>query len=358
MIFGYEEPISDYARSQRAPKPVFLWGGFKDFIRSNGNYLKKEVSWFQDNFPFRGFLINFYINVKNDLLLVNPLPQTLIRGDQGWYFLGEIFSNEPGESKGLLQFTDQQLRKIKDNLMRIREISDSMNVRFYLAVAPNKSTVYGQYLPIVHSGKMTKLDQVKVLADSIGIHLVDMKEGFEAYPAGSLFYKTNSHWNAFGQFVGYQALLNHISRSGYPFLIPHQIIDYNFFVASFQETEMLRMINRQPVENGMGFRPKFTIKYNEMLATGQQPQKNKNQAPQQWILNSVHRFTSDADTLKVLFFHDSFLAEFSRFVADHFRETVFVWASFSADSLKKEKPDIMVYEIVERNLDLLEMPPK
>jgi len=66
------------------------------------------------------------------------------------------------------------------------------------------------------------------------------------------------------------------------------------------------------------------------------------------------RYASENNKLKILVFRDSFFGAYSKFIADSFGESVFIWRhNFNKNLIEKEKPNIVFYEIIERNIDIL-----
>ena len=65
------------------------------------------------------------------------------------------------------------------------------------------------------------------------------------------------------------------------------------------------------------------------------------------------RYIGNANKFKILVFHDSFFNGMSKFFKESFGETVFVWSDLQFGLVEKEKPDILIYERVERDIDML-----
>lgn len=80
-------------------------------------------------------------------------------------------------------------------------------------------------------------------------------------------------------------------------------------------------------------------------------------APQGYYFDPSYyeeRYKSETNQLKLMVFRDSFFGAYYKLVASNFGESVFVWwHNFNPDLITDEKPDIVLYEIVERNIDIL-----
>ena len=65
------------------------------------------------------------------------------------------------------------------------------------------------------------------------------------------------------------------------------------------------------------------------------------------------RFSNDSAPLKILIFRDSFGQALSKFLKESFGETLFIWKrTFNHALIEAYQPDIIIDEVVERNVDL------
>lgn len=348
MMAGYKEMGPDYENRNKAPLPGISVADPVQFFADLRQLPARFRTYFNDNYSFRESLISVYTSIKTGIFNTNPFPAQVVRGSGDWLFLGDASSDEIRESKGLLTFTDMQLNKIVANVQSIRHTLDSMNIRFYLAIAPNKTTVYGQYLPILHTGKPTKLDQVKAALHSNGIDIVDLKEGFNDYPPGVLFYKTDSHWNDHGIFIGYLNLMHRMKRDGIMIRKIHKITDYRQRVSGQKIIELVRVLRQPSIENKLAFVPKYKNKATLVISTTRKIRSNIAEG-----FSPYFHYKCKGNSLKILIFHDSFFLGLHQFVMDGFGETVLTRDIYTSAAVLEEKPDIVVYELVERHLDLL-----
>ena len=95
-------------------------------------------------------------------------------------------------------------------LLKKKAWLDERNIDFYVAVAPNKHSIYGEELPIKKGNKTTKLEQLKAIFESEALDFIDLSDAFPDKSEGRLYHKTNTHWNDYGAYWGYKALLSKI----------------------------------------------------------------------------------------------------------------------------------------------------
>ncbi len=349
-LFGLTENRINWETRKKASIPEVP-------IRNPGswvNYLKTVKSqlspYFEDHFPLRETLLDLFQLIKERGLNVNPFPERVVEGKNGWLFLGDYYSEVLKESKGLSCFTDQQVSQITSSVLRVKNTLDSMGIVFCIAVAPNKLTVCGEYLNIVASGKPTKFEQLDQSLKMKGFHLIDLKYGFSQYPSKSLFYSQDSHWNGFGAFLAYQNLVKGIREAGFRDF-PLKTRDKMVLIAGSRQVRDLNpFLRRESREFAIWMHPRKPSGAKELPAVLTPPESFPG-LPQQY----EKRFSFPGKPLKILIFHDSFFGGIYIFLNDDARESVFIFSRFDMNLVKKEKPDLVVYETVERNLDLLQL---
>jgi alginate O-acetyltransferase complex protein AlgJ len=184
-------------------------------------------AWWSDHFGFRSGLVrlNNALNIK--LTGVSPVNLVVI-GKEGWLF----YTGDDAllDYQGLFPLTDEALNKITANLEARRSWLETQGCQYLIVVAPNKQTIYGQYLPdwTNHRVGPTRLDQVEnALGPDSRINLLDLrttfisKSGSFHTPDGvpiPFYYKTDTHWNDLGASLAYQAILErlHVEMTGPP----------------------------------------------------------------------------------------------------------------------------------------------
>jgi alginate O-acetyltransferase complex protein AlgJ len=352
MVSGYQFKEIVEENRTKAKFPAFKIVRLPYFNNMLVSYIQKLNEYFEDNFAFREILIRLNRNIKLRLLRTNPFPEKFVIGRDGWMFLGNEHSMAISETKGLLNFSESELDQISDNITQAMRFFDKAGVRFYLAIAPEKSTVYGEFLPITKTGKPTKLDQLKIKLLGAGCRIIDMKDDFKNLKNPVLYYKSDSHWNEFGEFIGSQTLLNRI-KCDFPAIKPLQLNDFIIDTIRDYQGDNAQMLFLPWTDKKYEFRQQNTTDVVEL--------QKMYTVPNDYPWNPAdyeRRYGNAKKTLKVLIFHDSFFREMPKFLAPDFKETVFIWAWWDKKIILNEKPDIVIYEKVERDIDNLFYPIK
>lgn len=319
----------------------------KDLFRSTRRFIVKFDRFYGENFGFRADFLKLHLNIKSDLLNCNPIPDKVVKGEHGWYFLGDSYSNEIKESMALENFSDRSLKQTLDSVEEHSRWLQQRRIKFYLAVAPNKTSVYGDSLGIVRSDRPTCLEQLMLNAPD-HFRIVDLKSNYPFAKNEQLFLKTDSHWTDYGAYLAYKSLIENIredfSGTNLP-LIQHFRTDTTIVM----QQDLTKLLGIFESEKVIKLSPETDI--NTVI----QPKRLQvpvgyNRAPDDY----EHRYRSDANHIKAVIFHDSFTTALMKFLQYDFGETVFVWDyGFDKQLILRENPDVVIQIFVERNLEAL-----
>ena len=149
-------PQTENRRLRRAPDltEIFL-SRFPDEF--NGYY--------NDNFGFRNLLIRWNSILRYEGLNVSTRPEVIV-GKDHWLFYNADVDRGNGitmrDYQGLEHFTQDQLRRIRTKLEAHRDTLARYGILYLVAVAPNKCSIYDEYMPsaINRIGPTTRQDQL------------------------------------------------------------------------------------------------------------------------------------------------------------------------------------------------------
>jgi hypothetical protein len=290
-------------------------------------------SYFNDTFGFRKFLIRLNNLWQVSLFDHSPDPKVIV-GKKGWlYYNSDEVDIGDGitmkDYRGLAPFTDPDLLLIQSTLDRRRKELADRGIAYVVAVAPNKSSVYGEYLPdyITRVRDTTRLDQV---VSWLGAHsrfaLVDLRraliQGKSAYPT---YYKTNSHWNNYGAFLAYREIMLQVAVQ-VPEVSPLSLADFS--------------VDPKPIIGG---------DIAAMLAL-------QDEMPDTEVNLRARGSIKRTPLGKLVFLHDSYGRWLSWLFAQHFDPIVDLQQEhfFDLERIKAEHPRVVVHLLAERYLDKLE----
>lgn len=294
---------------------------------------KEYKNYYANNFGLKTTLVNAYINFKTDVLKENPLPNQVVKGKDGWYFLGNAHADILNDRFGNVSFNAAELHAIATRLENTKRYLELRNIKFYVVVAPNKQTIYPENLPFGLKQHPTRLDQLqKYLKLHTDITFISLKERLISEKRhGLLYHKTDTHWNAYGAYFGYSETMAAISK------------DFDIWPTPLEEYHDISASIKGDIP------PMINMKTNEKVKL-----LKKNKVSSIDTLSAHYTFqhyTNQSQDLKLIMHSDSFSDAWIPYFNESFKETLFL-RSYALDPalIDDIKPDIVMFEIVERHL--------
>ena len=167
--------------------------------------------WLRDRFAFRAQAVraNAALNYR---LLRSSVNDSVVVGAGDWLYYADTVPDYTGEGR----LSEDELAAISENLTALADALAAWGAELYVAVIPNKNTVYPQYMPERYAmrrdeGNIPLLREVCEGAPVTWIDLVTpLREAAEGEPL--VYYKTDTHWNALGAAIAAEAVLTAMGR--------------------------------------------------------------------------------------------------------------------------------------------------
>ncbi len=303
--------------------------------------LSKHVS---EHFAFRNlfFFINSYFlsRVFNESALLDKV----IMGNKGWFYYNDIGSIN--DYRRMSDVDSNLVRFIANNFLIRQQWLKQKGIKFYILTPPNKERIYPDYMPkrikIIDGIGHNTLDFLaKYLMEFGGIKCIDPSDSLlAARRRKEVYYKTDTHWNTFGGFKGYQKLMLEIVKD-FSDLRVFDESEFSFTELLNEEGDLSSMIGL----NATNKRKEIMMKH---VDTSIHLDYN---IPTKMILKFSNSIPGSHKKKKLLMFRDSFGSYLVPFLNLQFDETVFVWNYiFMHHLIEEEKPDIVVFESLQRFL--------
>jgi alginate O-acetyltransferase complex protein AlgJ len=138
--------------------------------------------YFSDNFGARDLMFKLFSGFKYYFLKVSPLQEKVIAGNDSWLFLGNSYNKVIDKTIGLKKLSKKELRKISENIDSNWNALKRMGTDYYIAVPPDKHSVYNDRLPYwcrtSHPDNLFK--SVQAYVDSaLNFKIIDLKESMK-----------------------------------------------------------------------------------------------------------------------------------------------------------------------------------
>lgn len=310
----------------------------------NLDFTSQFDAYFADNFTFRTYFISGWHRI-NQLLLQQSGNERVILGKNGWLFFQDTLDDYMGtnrmDSIALLRL-DRILHLQQDWLA-------GRGIGWIFTVAPNKNSIYPQMMPLQMKpiNPAGNLDLLKpLLADNQYLDLEELLFAAAIDSQEPIYHRTDSHWNNYGARIAAEKILKAAGRSipeinlETPADAPHRLVrDWT--------GDLAVMMDPAGPEADWQFRYEGEAGYNY--------EKTINSLEDIWIGTK-----SSNGHGSLLMFRDSFANALIPLLSESFARAVYSRAvPFDYGLVEKEQPDLVIFEIVERNLpQILLKPPR
>ncbi|MGC1377653.1 MAG: hypothetical protein WA821_15570, partial [Anaerolineales bacterium] len=315
--------------------------GFSLYITTQS--LAGGISQFESHLWGRPLLITSFTNLR--LTLGDRVFPQAVVGKDGWLEYGkelDTYQNADKPSLNALKTTQQKLQELYEELRK-------RNITLILVIPPNKATIYPDKLPdgIQPPNPKSKLAAFTTYIQQHGPPvLVDLRPALlDGRKQQDIYYKTDTHWNAYGAFIGYTEIMRALSKT-YPQLAPKSLKDFKIITSQPYAHDIPQIMGATTL-----LEPKaiFDPKENDLSWV---TLNDDNPVPLQVST------TSKKDLPALLMYVDSYGDGMKDFIAPHFSKATFILTSteypdaLSLKTIDIVKPDVVIVEVVERFFDV------
>lgn len=282
-------------------------------------------------------------------------------GKDGWLFYTDSVSDYLGENL----YSDAMLKRIAKQTQERADWCEENGMTFYFMIAPNKNTIYPEMMmSSMQQGEQRRIDQVyDYLQANTTVRCIDVRDALtaekNANPDVDLYYPLDTHWNNHGGFIAYQAMMD-VIRQDFPTARKYGIEEYqiDYFDSHFKDCAYYlgyydTLMNEGPVytrrdgkighvtwHDGSGEFGQFVHAYVDEDGFRESC----------FYMGYANDHIPDAPSLYIV--RDSFFMALSTFLRDSFSEVTSIWTTdFPNGDILKKKPDIVVFEMIEAQMD-------
>jgi hypothetical protein len=301
-------------------------------------------AYIADHFAFRPLLI-YGVNWSKLQLGASSTPDVTLGKDR-WMFLTDGSYYEDLRFAKSPAVTEWRARYIARQYW-----AERFGAHFVLVIAPQKETIYSEYLPTYtpQAGLQGRRSQYLNAMQDSGLDILDLTHSIQgAKNRGQLYYKYDTHWNFLGAYFGARAIINHLHAlsSNVPGFSDH----------AFRLDPLLHQQQTFGDEGWFNLGVRIGVPFLEDTDTTIVPKRGwttQLDITRERRRMLVYTFTKHDPTLPTLLVYaDSFGYPLKQMIAEHFRRAVFVNPfedeenpadEFPAEIVARERPDFVVY---------------
>ncbi|RLA10981.1 MAG: hypothetical protein DRQ60_10520 [Gammaproteobacteria bacterium] len=314
-------------------------------------------NYFSDHFGYREWQIRRY-NRELKKRFNKTITSNVLVGEQGWLYFtkNELIEDYLGEKP----LSNTQIEEILNKWAKREADFAARGIRYLLVVAPNKQSIYPEYMPSQLLGRngTTRLDQIRHRIEDKGTpptYWLDLSPSILTAKAYyRVFDKTDTHWNSHGAYTGYIQILDQLTdwfpdnnfSNQFKFLEDTSGDGGDLAKMMLAEKDYKEIRPRYEIPSSCVTRTNAT----EFLQSAYEV-ASENEKGRRPVLTTCH-----AAKLKALIFRDSFTTRMLPFLAENFNTAVFAWQTYDPtvveEAILKYQPDIVIEQVVERGLFL------
>lgn len=309
-------------------------------LDSYAKFAEEYETYFNDSIPFRNNLITLNNSIDYFIFQKSTNDRVII-GKNNWLFYGDIKDGDPiGCYQGTNLLSEEELRDIADNCVNQRDFLAALGKEFVILILPNKERIYSEMMPDRYgrpADNYRALQIINYLRENTDLRVVypyDELMSAKEESGLNIWYKTDTHWNWVGGYIGACALLNELG-------IEMPAIDN-------EQIEIVRGAETSGDLAGMlNLSEQLKFADTDYSIIGYDTHQMEGIA---WDFNNAIIYRSyNADERKIYVCRDSFSSHMSNYIGSQFNDSYFRHRNtYSYDDFVAQDPDIFVYETVER----------
>ncbi len=312
-------------------------------------------SYYSDNHNFRGELLSLNTSFKYNILNISP-NKNIVEGEDGWLYLSKYLDSYINKRL----FTNIEIDSFNVIFNERSKWLEDEGIKHYIAIVPNKPQIYPEYLPsfIKKKTQKTKTEQfIENIDDIPNLEVIYLKDTLLAEKENSpyeLFYKTDQHWNDYGAFVGFSAIVKEIKKD-FPNLSNLNYNDYVFDTSYTDGKGLAKILMLHKTIKELEIKTKFKNKQLHYKIND-----TRYDVPEVFPYKYAYQLffgSSDTTLPKGLVIRDSFSNALSNLLPESFGETTLIWDNWCyelhKDIVKNEKPDFFLTIIIETNIPFI-----
>ena len=138
----------------------------------------------------------------------------VVGGSEGWLFYrtNKYGTDSIGDYEGTNLYSQQELDNIAQDVISAQNELKKRGIKVEFFIPPNKENVYFEFMPDTYShADISRSDKLIEYLKEKGVNIVSAKEELiKEHLTTPLYYKTDTHWNQLGAYIGVRKVLSEL----------------------------------------------------------------------------------------------------------------------------------------------------
>lgn len=314
----------------------------KDFpkLAWNDSIFQELGGYYEEHFGLRNEFTYWQSELKVAVFNSSSNPKDVQIGRSNWLFPTSKGDYSYGSYTHRDLMTIQELNTLRKIHVDRMQLLKKRNCAYLLAIWPNKSTIYPEYVPKhlqwMIKDTISKVEQViqYFKQTQTEIPIIYPKNFLLKHKKERLYLKNDTHWNTLGAYYGYVYFMHHTAS-----LFREKPRARNAYQLSYTYTQTGDLLEVMGLCSSNQFSetiPRLQIKKKVKIIYTPDDESYKHVNP------------SAKCNKKVLFFRDSYTRNLIPYFTQHFKESYYYWQDYDQKIVDSLKPDVVVIGEVER----------
>ncbi len=206
MLWKHDDGSAENRKLAELPSLRTQQGWNTDFLPELGEY-------FEEHFAYRQEMVTADAMLRSGILGVST-EDGVIDGKDGWLFYKDSLDDYLGTDP----LSGRAIYNIARTLRLIQDYVEDSGRNFLFTVAPNKNSLYGEFMPYYYSVKVSEEHNIDRLRSELAAQEVNYMDLYPLFEAEDeiLYHKRDSHWNNKGAAMAADALLEALEKEHRP----------------------------------------------------------------------------------------------------------------------------------------------
>ncbi len=206
MIFDFDGRNAENRTLAQFPALTVSENGHSSI---NTSFFPQFEEYISDNFGFRQEIVSGWSSIMYRVFAQSTVDNVIV-GQNDWLY----FAPTRADYEGTALYSDRTVFRISKTVELMNRYAEDSGAVFAFTVAPNKATIYPDYLPIhLRRTEQTNLDRLAPLLDATGCY-IDLTAPLTALKdtGTQVYYKLDSHWTNAGALEAYRTITEHFAQ--------------------------------------------------------------------------------------------------------------------------------------------------
>ncbi len=213
LVCALPAALAPFLRAGSTKEQLSRFPAFIEDGKYNFEFFREFDTWFSEHFALRAQLVTARSKMLAKVLHTSG-DEDVILGSEGMLY----YTPTADDYLHTALLPDTAIKNVAHNIRLIRDYCEGNGTAFIFTFAPDKPTIYPEYMPenYIPAKEANNTERLKAELEGVNVYcdLVATLQAVKESISEPVYYKTDSHWNAIGALAARNALVNMLPDNG------------------------------------------------------------------------------------------------------------------------------------------------